>query len=309
MRSIKNSDAHAAAAPSLDLRQLFYFLRVVECGSFTKAAADLHVAQPALSMAVRKLEENVGMLLLRREKNGITLTAEGEVLLAHARSILNSVQHARADLDAVRGLETGSTKIGIPPQFFSPALAALIVEFLDRYPGLRMDLVDAGATVLETMLADGQIDLAVLSENEIDPAWEAHLFLVDELGVVAARGHAILGQKTIDLDVLARYPMAVPSQGFWQRRVLERAFSTRNVRANIRFECAHIELLKAAVRYSGIVAPMVRGCITEDADLVWRGLSPAVGIRGYLCRRPDTVLSLANQALLSFFKERTPLGA
>src|SRR5579875_833283 len=304
----KIADIPSAAVPPLDLRQLYYFLRVVECGSFTRAAEELHLAQPAISMAVRKLEEGVGMVLLRREKSGVELTAEGEVLFAHARSILSSVQHARADLDSVRGLKTGSTKIGIPPQFFSAALAARIVEFLDHYPGLRMDLVDAGAATLKKMLVEGHIDLAILSENEIDPGFESHCVLVDELGVVAARGHPLLRYETIDLRTLARYPLAVPSQGFWQRRVLERAFSSGNIRANIRLECSHIDVLKAAVRNSGMVTTMVRGA-SEDADLVYRSLSPPIEIGGYLCRKPETVLSLANRALFSFFVSRPVIGA
>ena len=307
MRSSNVSDAEVPPTPSLELRQLLYFLRVVECGSFTKAAADLRVAQPAISMGIRKLERSVGMRLLRREKNGIELTAEGEVLLAHARAILHSEQRARADLDAVRGLKNGSTKIGIPPQFFSPTLVMLIGEFLERYPGLSMNLVDAGAPMLKAMLADGRVDLAVLSENEIAPSLEAHVFLVDELGVVAVRGHEILEHETIDLAVLANFPMAIPSQVFWQRRVLERALSSRNVRPNIRLRCAHIEVLKAAIRHSRIVAPMVHGCISGDADLVWRRLTPPLEIKGYLCRRPDTVLSVANQALLNFLMSRSPL--
>jgi DNA-binding transcriptional LysR family regulator len=102
--------------------------------------------------------------------------------------------------------------------------------------------------------------------------------------------------------------MAIPSQSFWQRRVLDRLLAAPDARTNIRLKCTHIEVLKAAIRHSGIVAVMVRGTISEDHDLVWRGLTPPVEIRAYLCRRPHAVLSLANQALLNFFTARAPLG-
>jgi LysR family nitrogen assimilation transcriptional regulator len=99
----------------MDLKQLEYFVHVAEMGSFTRAAAYLQVAQPALSRQVRSLEVELRQPLLDRNGRGVTLTEAGKRLLAHARGILQQVQRARDDLEDQRGAATGRLAIACRP--------------------------------------------------------------------------------------------------------------------------------------------------------------------------------------------------
>ncbi len=294
--------------PPLDLRQLYYFFRTAEYGSFTKAARALNVAQPAISIAVRKLEETLGMEVLRRTKTGVELTIEGKMLFVHARGILASLESARTDLASLRGLKIGSTTIGIPPQFFSGALIEPIISFMHHYPGLHMKIVDLGATRLRTALIEGAVDLAVLSEDDLDPSFDVYRLFDDELVVVAARGHEILENGAVEAQQIELYPLAIINRRFWQSRVADRVFDGSNEQANIRFECPNIAVLKAAVRHSEMITTLVRGSVADDDALAWRSFSPPVYISAFLCRRSRSTLSLANRALLSFLMEETSLG-
>ena len=102
----------------MDLKQLEYFVHVAEMGSFTRAAAFLQVAQPALSRQVRTLEVELRQPLLDRNGRGVTLTEAGKRLLAHGRGILQQVERARQDLEDQRGAATGHLAVGLPPSLF-----------------------------------------------------------------------------------------------------------------------------------------------------------------------------------------------
>ena len=288
------------ATALLDIRQLSYFAAVAKCGSFTRAAEELRIAQPAISMAIQKLEKSAGAQLLCRGTTGVTLTNEGQLLLDHAVRILASVAKARSDMDDVRGLVTGASRIGIPPQFVSAALARPMMKFLEAYPGLRMKINDAGSAKLKVLMARGELDLAVLAPDEVDDSLEARHLHSDELVAVAAAGHPVLSAPAIGLSELARHDLALLSEDFLQRRVLDREVSGRNVALNVRLECSHIEVVKAVVRESAMVSTLLLGCVKDDPKLGWRSLEPRVQVGAMLCWRPDQLLSLANKALMEF---------
>src|SRR5690242_5847084 len=100
---------------SMDVRQLRYFLEVARVSSFTKAAERLRIAQPAVSMAVKKLEEELDLVLLNRQDKKVSLTAEGEIFVTHARRIIDDVKAAELEMGELKGLASGEVRIGIPP--------------------------------------------------------------------------------------------------------------------------------------------------------------------------------------------------
>ena len=135
----------------MDLRQLRVFVEVARLGSFTRAAEHLHVAQPAVSLSIRKLEEGLDLTLLNRQEKRVTLTAEGEALLAHARRILEDCAAAEAEMAELRGLGSGEVRVGIPPMMSSYFFPLIIREFRRRYPKLRLSVNGEGAASIQRM--------------------------------------------------------------------------------------------------------------------------------------------------------------
>ena len=142
----------------MDLRRLTYFLAVVDHGGFTNAAKALFVSQPALSLAVRQLEEEVGTELLYRLGRGVRLTPAGEAFVGPARQALRDLEIARASAASIAGLETGTLALGSLPTLAADPLADLVGRFRAAHPGVLVDLAAPEDTAdLVALLRDGAL--------------------------------------------------------------------------------------------------------------------------------------------------------
>ena len=128
----------------MDLKQLTYLLAVRDAGSFTRAANSLHVAQPAISMAIAKLEQQLELRLFDRQDRAVRLTPEGEVLCRHAERLLLQMHQAEAEMAELKGLERGEVRIGIPYMMGSYYFPSRLMAFKHGYPGLKIRVEEAG---------------------------------------------------------------------------------------------------------------------------------------------------------------------
>jgi LysR family nitrogen assimilation transcriptional regulator len=157
----------------MDLKQLEYFVRVAELGSFTRAAMALNVAQPALSRQVRLLEVELRQNLLVRNGRGATPTEAGKLLLAHGRGILHQVERAREELGRVRGALAGRVAIGLPPSLARVLTVPLTRAFRARLPQASLSISEGLSVAMQESLATGRLDL------DIHPLHEEELVLVE----------------------------------------------------------------------------------------------------------------------------------
>ncbi|MGY4408180.1 LysR family transcriptional regulator [Bradyrhizobium sp. USDA 3315] len=191
----------------MEIRQLRYFVGVVEAGSFTKAATHLNVAQSALSLHVRQLEEGFGTQLLTRERTGIRMTASGVKLLKHAQTILREIQLTEAELTSRTASPAGEVTIGITSGIARAINCELLAMAKEALPRVSLKVVEAMTGPLEEMIDGGRLNLAVLyrAAESSKPA------------TVLAREHTCLivppkrppYEDTIRLKDLQAYPLAV----------------------------------------------------------------------------------------------------
>lgn len=146
----------------MELYQLRYFEAVARHRHVTRAARELHIAQPSLSKQIRVLESELGVALFDRIGRGIELTDAGELLLPYARRILRDVAAARDALQQRADLSSGVVSIGAPPTVGTHLLPAALAEFNRRYHGIRLELHEAGGSHLVALLTEGAVDLAVV---------------------------------------------------------------------------------------------------------------------------------------------------
>lgn len=147
----------------LDIRKLRYFMTVVELGSFTKAAALLRIAQPALTRQVQQLEEELGVELLRRQGRQFRLTNSGEALLLHARTIGRDFERLREDMQARKGQPKGRVIVGIPPTLATTLVSPLIDAVRLALPLITIKIVEGLTPVLTEWVRNSEADMAVLS--------------------------------------------------------------------------------------------------------------------------------------------------
>lgn len=220
----------------MDLKQLEYFVRVAELGSFTRAALALDVAQPALSRQVRLLEVELRQSLLTRNGRGAVPTEAGQLLLAHGRGILHQVQRAQEELAQARGALAGRVAVGLPTSVAKVLTVPLTRAFQRALPQATLSISEGLSIALASDLRCGRLDIALLhntgasSELELAPLMQEQLFLVRRGAAAATRPAAT------PLDLLAATPLVIPSRPNALRMLVEGTLAGIGRRAEIALE-------------------------------------------------------------------------
>ena len=169
----------------MDLKQLAYFVRVAELGSFTRASIALNIAQPALSRQIRLLEVELRQNLLTRNGRGALPTEAGNLLLKHGRGILHQVEVAREELGAVRGALAGRVSIGLPPSLSRLITVPLTRAFKHKLPQAHLTLTEGFSVLMYEGLRVGNLDMAVLYNAANSPEVEITTLHTDELVLIS----------------------------------------------------------------------------------------------------------------------------
>ncbi len=231
----------------MNLRQLDYFVRVAECGSFSKAAARLRIAQPALSRQVRGLEVELRQALLVRNGRGVATTEAGKTLLAHARGILYQVDRAREDLERIRGTPVGRVAVGMPPTIAKLLAAPLVGEFRAQFPQARLSIAVGLSAAIQERLRLGEIDVALLYSPVTVATVNLTPFLVEELYLV---GPASPSAKVnpVPAGRLPDYPLIIPSRPNTLRMQVENSLAALGIRPTIAMELDGVEAILGLIK-------------------------------------------------------------
>lgn len=183
----------------MDLRQLRYLVALAEERHFTRAAAREHIAQPALSQQIRKLEDEVGVPLVERTTRQVTVTHAGRLLVARARRILGEIDAATAELAALRGMESGHVSVGTMHTMGPVDVSLPLAVFHERHPGIELTVREHSSEELAEMLRDDTLDLAFLSVTErVESHGLGLLQLVsEELVAVLPRDHRLAKRRRL----------------------------------------------------------------------------------------------------------------
>lgn len=204
----------------MELRHLVYFEAVARHMHMTRAASQLHVAQPALSKQIQALEEELGVPLFERIGRGIRLTEAGAVLLPHARRILSAVEDARAEIAEQIGLRKGLVSLGVPPTVGIRLLPPALTTFHHQYPGIDLALRQGGAGTLLTMVERGDVDLAVVALPVPEGTLESLPLLREELVLAVATNHPLASNGTVAMTEVAEERFILFPEGFELREAL-----------------------------------------------------------------------------------------
>jgi len=223
----------------MDLKQLEYFVRVAELGSFTRAAIELDVAQPALSRQVRLLEVELRQNLLVRNGRGAVPTEAGKLLLEHGRGILYQVERAREDLGRLRGGLAGRVSVGLPTSVARVLTVPLTRAFRDALPEARLSISEGLSSGLQEGLTSGRLDIVVLYNAQ--PARELDLMplMEEDLLLVRARPpglHEDPPPGPITLDEVAKLPLVIPTRPNAIRMHVEAEMADVGCRPNVILE-------------------------------------------------------------------------
>jgi DNA-binding transcriptional LysR family regulator len=290
----------------VELRQLTYFDAVVRHGGFGRAAAHLHVAQPAVSVQIRKLESELGTALLSRTTRRVALTHAGELFLVRARRVLAELDTARDDLAQLAGLLVGRVRIGAIQALGPFDLPGTLAAFHQRHPGVELTLRSGPLRVLLDDLGHDRIDLALgpVPATLPDRIGAATLF-TDELVLITAPAHPSAGRGPLDVGALRGEPFVCLPAESGLRAVLDRLAGAAGFTPHVPFETTNLPQLRDLVAH-GLGVALVARSVAEapgppvavhsvEPGPVWR----PVGVLHHIGRPLAAAARACREALLS----------
>lgn len=283
----------------MELRQIRYLLEIVRSGGFTRASETLGIAQPSLSVAVQKLEDELGVTLLNRQERKVTLTAEGRAFVARARQIEELVAGAVNEMEEFRGLERGEIRMGVPGMLGTHFFPAVIADFRRQYPRLRLSVYSDGANKIQAMIESGELDVGVVARADFPGAIAWRPLLREEMVACVASGHPLAGKSAITLKEISREPLVLFSEGYFQRQYLTEAMARDGLTPQVAFETNLVPLLKKVVAGGDGVTTLLR-MAADEPGLAAIPFDPPLFVEAVVVWKKNAYLSKATRAFLDF---------
>jgi DNA-binding transcriptional LysR family regulator len=287
----------------MDIRQLEIFVAVAKHNSFTRASRELHIVQPAISIAIRKLEEEVGVTLLNRSTKKVALTSEGKRLHQHALSILNQREQALLEMKELKGLEQGDVRIAMPAMHGSYFFPKLFSRFKQRYPALTVHVQEAGTKEVQQALLDGSTELGVVMVDEAPDTLEIKPFLVEQMVVLVSPSHRFAKQKRISFKQFIKEPLIVTREGYFMRETINRMSHQAGIEPKVQFETNLTLLTKQLVLDGHGISTGMSMVLKDETDVVGVPFNPPIRFNMGIAWKKNHYLSQSNQAFVNFLLE------
>jgi DNA-binding transcriptional LysR family regulator len=290
----------------MELRQLRYFVAVVDEAHFTRAAERLRIAQPAISQQIRRLEAELGEPLLHRDRRTVRLTAAGEALLPHARAALTQAEHGRQAVAALRGLVNGHLHIGLVMPLPDRQVIRAIGTFGRRYPGIDLTLAEDETDALLDGLAAGDLQAAFigLGPGQHPPPGLEAVVVAREPAVLAVHPtHPLAKRRSVRLSVLRDEPVVTLTRAGRLRTVLETLCHEAGFEPRIVAETSDLNVVVRLVAEGIGVALMPRSGSAGATDVVAIPFHPTIERRVILVWHPGAAAPAA-RAFIAVVREQ-----
>jgi DNA-binding transcriptional LysR family regulator len=255
---------------SLDNFRLVVFRAVAEQHSFRKAAEELFLTQPAVSLQIKALEEDIGVQLFDRTGTRIALTEAGKVLLGYSRQVNALFAQAEHEIAALSGAHAGHLALGASSTIAQYVLPRLLGEFTREHPRVHPTMISGNTEQIVEAVEEQKIDLGLIEGPALSRDVKAEPFLEDELVLIVAAAHEWAELKSIPCSEIAAAPLLMRERGSGTRRVVELALAQKGVKAKslrIVMELDSTEAIKSAVEAGLGIGFVSRSAIAKDLRL------------------------------------------
>lgn len=246
---------------TMELRQLKYFVRTAQTLNFSEAARSLYVSQSTLSQQIKSLENELGTVLFQRDSHSASLTQSGSALLPLAIQTIQDAEACRAQMDDLKEMLTGELNIGVTYSF-SSILTETVKNFVREYPGVKLNIFYRNMGELMEALRHREVDLVLAFKpgQTYDEIESSDLFS-DKLSVIMRRDHPLSGRKSISLEELKHYRLAIPAKGLQARNALEEYICIERSDLNICLEINEANILLDIVQDNNLLTMLSEACI------------------------------------------------
>lgn len=291
----------------MELRQLEYFLAVVEEGSFTRAAARVYMVQSSLSASLLSLERELGTELFTRGHRGAELTDAGRAFLGPARAALREIDRARDAVAEVEGLLRGSVRVAIVPLPRELDMSQTISEFRAEHPGVELLVVTNGTQGAVQLVAEGEADFAIAPlPPQAGRTLRFQTLYSTPLVAICPPGHRLSGARDLDPRELMDEPVIDLARGWWSRALFDRLLEERGLHREVRLEVTDWHSVLTMVQDGVGVAYGPEACIDlETFDRI--DVVPLAGAPSWelgVVTRDDGPCGAAGRAFLATYLAR-----
>ncbi|MCR4853606.1 MAG: LysR family transcriptional regulator [Prevotella sp.] len=251
----------------MELRQLKYFVQLSKTLNFSSAARELFITQSTLSHQILQLENELGQPLFHRNSHEVMLTEAGQTLLPLAQQTLHAADNCLLRLEELKDLMGGELNIGVTFSFAS-IMAETLTDFLRRYPHVKINVNQSTMTDLLGRLENHELDF-VLAFKPLDshPRIESRVLFCHHLTAVVNEHHALASRKSLTLEELQNYDLALPLRGTRARNVFERIISTTDYNYKVKVEMNYVYLLFRLLRESNYVTILSESTVMGEGGL------------------------------------------
>jgi LysR family nitrogen assimilation transcriptional regulator len=234
--------------PAMHYRHLYYFVRIVEAGSFSQAARTIHVAQPALSQQIAELEASLGVPLLQRSARGVKPTAAGQKFYDEASSILRKYENLPGLVRSNSGKVEGQVGLGMPASLSTTLVGPFIEACKADYPRVTLKFIDGDSEFLREEVEKSRLDLALAYEDEFFPVVLRQPLFRQNHYLISSNRSAHPAKATISLKEVAKIPLVLPGALNARRVVIDRTFAEAGLSLNLAAEAVTVSSELSAVR-------------------------------------------------------------
>ncbi len=295
----------------MDLRQFRYFLSIVERGSFSRAAEVLNVAQPALSLHVRNMEEDLGVKLLFRGPHGVTTTEAGEILFRHAKSVLDQVNQIRDEILEHEVEPSGVVHLGLPVTISENLSVPLLLAAQKRYPKVQLQVAEAMSGFVLDWVRDLRVDFAILYIPVTDRLFDCTRVLEEDLWLLGPPGPMSRDLQStrgaVNFEQIANLPLVLPSENHGLRSLMEEEASRLKLKLGPVLEMnsySNIKgLVEAGVGYSILPFNAIAREVSAGRLLAWKFKDPGLSRSVFIVKPSGRPLSNASRAIYNLANE------
>ncbi|BBV01759.1 LysR family transcriptional regulator [Providencia hangzhouensis] len=259
----------------MDIRSLRYFVEVVQLNGFSRAAESLFVTQPAISRSIKKLEDELGYTLLIREVDGVKLTEEGDILLAHAKQILSQFSCMKKALQERSGPISGVLPVGLPPVIASTYFADIIMAFSQRYPQVELKILELGTRKMREAMLNGEVETAAVMLPFADDRFEVHPFSTDRLMLLVSKQHPLAIREFVKFSEIVDEPFIFFSDDFLINELVVSACGVYGKKPTISGRSSHLDLVTAMVR-AGVGVTLLPDSMWQNTSSVGLSVIPVI---------------------------------
>ncbi len=284
----------------MELRQLEYFQMSSRLNNMTRAAERLHVSQPNITVAIQKLETELGVQLYDRNQKQLTLTPEGRMFLHRVEGALRQLQDAVIEIDDYKQLQKGAISLGIPPMIGSWLFPQIFNGFQRIYPKLDLSIVEEGSLAIRNKLENNELDLGIVIVTDAPSSLNILPISHSQILVCLPQNHPLAVGSAIEIQSLRDQPLIMMKEDSYHRRIIIEQCEKQYFSPKIILSSNQLETIKHLV-ISGVgISFLLETVIEKEPAIIGRPLAEPLYVDIGLAWKKEKYLSRASRAFIDF---------